>query len=200
MELFRKSPHLVSLAESRAVAAPVASRSMPPTIDKHLLDYLRVLVKRRWTAVSVLVLSLALAAAHLYTAVPIFQTAVQILIEHETQNTFSLQDSVAKDRETTDYYNTQYTILQSRSLAKRAIEESNSWKQPELVGGKGAAPSGIVEAVKNTRRHTHRQAQETQRPNDRSVSTSRRRAAASRRRSRQSHQGRRRNTGAGSRD
>ena len=150
MDLFRKSPHLVSIAESRAVATPVASRSAPPTIDKHLLDYLRVLVKRRWTAMTAAVLSLAIAAAHLYGAVPIYQTAVQILIEHETSTQFSLQDSVAKDRETTDYYNTQYTILQSRALAKRAIESRNAWKHPELVGGKPSGPDGIVEGVKNT--------------------------------------------------
>ena len=145
MGLFRKSPQLVSLADSRVTSRDDRSRSVPPTLDKHLRDYLRVLVKRRWMVLAVLVAALGLAAAHLYTAVPIYQAVAQILIEHESQNTFSLQDSVAQDRETTDYYNTQFTILRGRSLAKRAIDQTNSWKHPELVGGKDAPPSGIIQ-------------------------------------------------------
>src|SRR4051812_45802463 len=110
---------LVSLSESRgAIAAPVA----PPTLDKHLTDYLRVLVRRRWTALITLAVALALAGIQLALAVPIYEATVQILIEHENKEQFSLQQGVAADRETTDYYNTQYTILQSRSLAARTLE------------------------------------------------------------------------------
>ena len=147
MPLFRKSPQLVSLADSRVTTGDDRSHSVPPSLDKHLRDYLRVLVKRRWLVLLVLVASLGLAAAHLYTAVPIYQAVVQILIEHESQNTFSLQESVAQDRETTDYYNTQFTILRGRSLAKRAIDQTNNWENPVLVGGKDAAPSGIVQVT-----------------------------------------------------
>jgi succinoglycan biosynthesis transport protein ExoP len=130
--MFQRSTQLVSMAEARgSIARP---QSSPPTLDKHLLDYLRVLVKRRWTAASGLLLALLAAALHLFAAVPVYEATVQILIEHEAKNTFSLQDPVAQDRETTDYYNTQFTILQSRSLVRRTIDNLGAWNHRELSG------------------------------------------------------------------
>ena len=70
MKLFRKSPQVVSLADSRGSSRDDRSHSVPPTLDRHLRDYLRVLVKRRWLLVTVLVATVAVAALHLYTSVP----------------------------------------------------------------------------------------------------------------------------------
>jgi capsular exopolysaccharide synthesis family protein len=114
-----------------------------------LLDYVRVLVKRRWTAVTALAIVLAAASLYLYTAVPLYEATAQLLIEHENANTFSLKDTVEQDRDTTDYYHTQYTILQSRSLAKRAIDTLDGWNQAEFTDRAGSTgqPTGIVEGV-----------------------------------------------------
>ncbi|MCC7125967.1 MAG: polysaccharide biosynthesis tyrosine autokinase [Acidobacteria bacterium] len=136
------------MAESR----PSVTRIAPPTLDKHLLDYLRVLVKRRWVAVAGIVLAVMVAGLHLYSAVPIYESAVQLLIEHEAKNTFSLEDQVSQDRETTDYYNTQFTILQSRSLARRTIEAMGAWEHAELSGGSAPAnlqPTNVMEGAIN---------------------------------------------------
>jgi len=125
---------------------------VPPTLDKHLLDYVRVLVKRRWTAVIALGITVAAAGVYLYAAVPVYEATAQILIEHENANTFSLKDSVEQDRDTTDYYHTQYTILQSRSLAKRAIDTLDAWNHPEFTdraGSAGPEATGAVEGVMN---------------------------------------------------
>ncbi|HXE80455.1 MAG TPA: Wzz/FepE/Etk N-terminal domain-containing protein, partial [Vicinamibacterales bacterium] len=111
----------------------------PPALDTHLSEYLRLLVKRRWTAVIGLALVLALVGLHVYTAVPIYEARVRLLIEQENQTAFSLRDNVAQDRATTDYYHTQYTILQSRSVAKGAIDAIGAWDNPELAGRMGPA-------------------------------------------------------------
>ena len=96
-----------------------AGPSGPATLDRHLLDYLAILIRRRWLALAALGAALALAGLHLYTSTPLYEATAQLLIEHENRDQFSLEQSVAADRETTDYYNTQYTILQSRSLARK---------------------------------------------------------------------------------
>lgn len=150
MQFPKGSPQLVSLAESRGAVGPPGSRSSPPTLDKHLLDYLRVLSKRRWVAITTLFLAIGLAMLHLYRAVPIYESTAQILIEHENAKAFSLRDSVEQDRQTTDYYNTQYTILQSRSLAKRALNELNAWKHAEFTGDNRSSalrPTSVIEGV-----------------------------------------------------
>jgi succinoglycan biosynthesis transport protein ExoP len=146
---FHKSSRPLSLIESSGTARSPGARSTPPTLDKHLLDYVRVLVKRRWTALSALAIVLAAALVYLYTAVPLYEATAQILIEHENANTFTLKDSVEQDRDTTDYYHTQYTILQSRSLAKRAIDTLDAWNQPEFTDRAGSTgqPTGIVEGL-----------------------------------------------------
>jgi succinoglycan biosynthesis transport protein ExoP len=145
---FPRPSRPLSLIESSGAARSPGGRSTPPSLDKHLLDYVRVLVRRRWTAITALAVILAAASFYLYTAVPIYEATAQILIEHENANTFSLKDSVEQDRDTTDYYHTQYTILQSRSLAKRAIETLDAWNQPEFTDGASSGQAtGIVEGV-----------------------------------------------------
>lgn len=140
------------VGDTQGAAAPggaaFSSPSEPPTLDKHLLDYLRVLVKRRWTAVSGLAIVMGLAGIHAYTATPIYESTVQLLIEHENQAEFSLRDATVQNRETTDYYNTQFTILQSRSVAKRAVETMKAWSNPELNGRGGSIePTGMFQGV-----------------------------------------------------
>ncbi|MCC7009059.1 MAG: polysaccharide biosynthesis tyrosine autokinase [Acidobacteria bacterium] len=134
MRVVSRSSAPISLAESRGAATSAEGRSGPPTLDRHLLDYVRILVKRRWAAVATLAVIVTLAVVHLQTATPIYEATVQLLIEHDTEN-FSLQSGVTQDRETTDFYNTQYTILQSRSLASRTLAAMNAWTHPELAQG-----------------------------------------------------------------
>jgi len=123
----------------------------PPTLDKHLLDYLRVLVKRRWIVLAGLVVTLALAGIHAYTATPIYQSTVQLLIEHDDQSAFSLRQSASQDTETTDFYNTQFSILGSRAIAKRAIEAIGAWNNAELLGRSGPAdlqPTNVLQGLR----------------------------------------------------
>src|SRR5690606_26601179 len=105
---------------------PGAAPPPPPALDRHLLDYVRILVKRRWTALTGLLIVMGGAAVHAYTAVPIYEAVVQLLIEPEDQNEFSLQETEVT-RQTADYYDTQYTILQSRTVARRAVERLGAW-------------------------------------------------------------------------
>jgi polysaccharide biosynthesis transport protein len=147
---------LVARSASRGAGAAPGTQSAPPSLDKHLTDYLRMLVRRRWIALTTVGVVLAIAGIHLSLALPIYQATVQILIEHENKEQFSLQQGVAADRETTDYYNTQYTILQSRSLAARTLDAMNGWTQPELMNA-DLQPSGIVNAVADWATKTIRQ-------------------------------------------
>ena len=68
---------------------------------------------------------------------PIYQGTAQLLIEQDTPNVatldqmFQSQDAWFND----DFYQTQYRILQSRSLAKRAIDSMKLWDAPRLGNG-----------------------------------------------------------------
>src|ERR1700729_3001213 len=48
--------------------------------DRHLGDYLRVLVKRRWTAITAFLLVFVTITVYTFTATPIYEVRTQILI------------------------------------------------------------------------------------------------------------------------
>ena len=87
--------------------------------ERHLMDYVRVLYKRRWVAIPAFLIVFAVGAINSYRKVTIYEARTQILIEKDTpkvgtlETMFQQTDGWYND----DFYRTQYRILQSRSLA-----------------------------------------------------------------------------------
>lgn len=107
--------------------------SFVPREQWHFVDYLRLLSKRRWTAIPALLVIVIGVAVTTYQATPIYEARAQLLIEAETQNIVTFQEVVEQERATVEYYTTQYKILQSRALARTTIEKLKLWNHPELV-------------------------------------------------------------------
>lgn len=103
-----------------------------PADEPHLLDYARVVVKRRHIALTSFVVVLLMAAVYSFTATPIYEGRVQLLIEADNPNVVSFKEVIDEGQTRTDYYQTQYKLLQSRTLAKKAIESLKLWDNPEL--------------------------------------------------------------------
>lgn len=87
-----------------------------------LRDYFRVLMKRRWTIISVFMLVVLTVAIHTFTATPIYQATSRVVIEKENPNLVSIQEVMAVDATGSDYYQTQYKILESRAVAREVIK------------------------------------------------------------------------------
>ncbi len=120
-------------------AAGRSSGSMPPqelTIpETHLGDYMRVVYKRRWLAATTLFLVVVTAIVYTFTATPVYEARAQLLIEVENPNVVSFKEVIEQDKATSDYYQTQYRILQSRTLARRTLSKLNLWGQFQPVPG-----------------------------------------------------------------
>src|SRR5882672_11069500 len=95
--------------------------------EVHLSDYLRVLYKRRWPALTVFLVVFTSTCIFTFTATPIFNARVQILIEKEASNVVTFKEAVEQNQVTDDYYQTQYKILQSRALARRTLDSLQLW-------------------------------------------------------------------------
>jgi capsular exopolysaccharide synthesis family protein len=104
-----------------------AGTTMPEREALHLSDYLKVLVRRRWTALSAFLLVMIATVVYTFTATPIYRARVQLLIENENPNVVSFKEVINQEKSTNDYYQTQYRILQSRSLARRALNQLDLW-------------------------------------------------------------------------
>ena len=86
-----------------------------------LRDYLRVLIKRRWSIITFFTITVLVVAIHTFTATPIYQASSRIVIEKENPNLVSIQEVMAVDTTGSDYYQTQYKIIESRTVAREVI-------------------------------------------------------------------------------
>lgn len=88
----------------------------------HLHDYLAVLNKRKWLVFSFMSALILVVTFISLNKRPIYQASCQLLIEKERPEAVSFQEAIGIDTVDNDYYQTQYKILHSRSLAKKVVD------------------------------------------------------------------------------
>ena len=124
---------------------PAASERVPVVayeVDRfHVADYLRVVYRRRWLAATVFLLVFLSAFIYAVTATPVYEATVRLQIEIETPNVTPFREVVPNSRwgMRTEFYRTQYEILQSRSLARTTMDRLALWDHPVLAPASGTA-------------------------------------------------------------
>jgi succinoglycan biosynthesis transport protein ExoP len=89
--------------------------------EVNLLDYWRVIWKRRWTVAAFALIVIAVAAFRTFTVAPTYTAKGTLLIEKEP-NILTFEEIFQIETFRDDYYQTQYKLLQSRALAENVIE------------------------------------------------------------------------------
>jgi succinoglycan biosynthesis transport protein ExoP len=97
-----------------------------------LRDYLRVIQKRRWTVITVFAVVVITVAIHTFTATPIYEATARLIIDKENPNVVSIQEVMSVDASGSDYYQTQYKIIESRAVAREVIRRLNLEKSEEF--------------------------------------------------------------------
>jgi succinoglycan biosynthesis transport protein ExoP len=113
---------------------PQENPAPAPSAQKHVLDYLRVLHKRRVPALIAFFLIMAAGAAYIWSATPIYEARVQLMIETERPRVVVFKDTVETDTDKADYQQTQHRILMSRGLATRVMDSLSLWDRAEFAG------------------------------------------------------------------
>ncbi len=126
---------------------PSAPGAHGPAEEKHISDYVRALYKRRWIAIPVFLTVFIFGIVNTLRETPIYEAHVQLLIESDTPKVAKLDQMFDSSG---GYYDddmrqTQYRILQSRTLAKRTIDAMQLWDAPRL--GHGPEPTGSISLV-----------------------------------------------------
>ncbi|MEW6378543.1 MAG: polysaccharide biosynthesis tyrosine autokinase [bacterium] len=117
----------------------------------HLRDYWRVIVKYRWTVITLFTISLITVAIVTFHTRPVYKSTVQVLIDKENPNILSIKEVMSLDAQDLDYYQTQYKILQSRSLAKVVIDTLALARHREFIGHRGDENNqGLLAAIGNS--------------------------------------------------
>lgn len=98
---------------------------------EHLFhEYLGILIKRRWTALAVVIVFVATAALHSFLATPIYKATTQLLIERQTPRLLESRETSFYDAQNQEFYHTQYKLLQSRSLAQKVADKLDLKNSP----------------------------------------------------------------------
>jgi polysaccharide biosynthesis transport protein len=122
--------------------------SNPTPQEVNLRDYWRVLVKHRWIVITFLLVVVTTVTIYSLTMIPIYRATAQILIEKTNPNVLSFQEMVAMDPSGTDFYQTQYKILESRSIAEEVINRLGLAQHPEFKPREKKQENFISEVIK----------------------------------------------------
>jgi capsular exopolysaccharide synthesis family protein len=114
--------------------------------EVHLRDYLYVVRKRRKPIGFFFLLMLLAALLLTFFGKVIYRAEATILIERENPNVVDFKEVMAFDASTTDYYQTQYQMLKSRTLIERLIEDQKLVEDSYLQGLKKGAIRGMIQS------------------------------------------------------
>jgi polysaccharide biosynthesis transport protein len=82
-------------------------------------EYLDVIMRRRWIIISFTVILCTLALIRGFLMKPVYEGTIRILIEKQAPKVVKMDEVTPMDFSAREYYQTQYKILQSRSIAEK---------------------------------------------------------------------------------
>lgn len=141
-------------ASPPAVPATVNVPAYPVAVEETdalpLLEYWRIILKRRWTIVSILLLVFVTGAIWTLKQPRVYRAKAVLQIDRENQNIVTFGDLV--NLESDDLYlETAYKVLQSRTLARLVIDKLQLDKVPEFAGApKTANSAGSAPALSSS--------------------------------------------------
>jgi len=128
-----------------------ASKTDRKEID--LLEYVRVVIRRKWVVVTFAAVLVALAAVLSFTRTPLYRATATLLIDEPGSSMINIQDvlnagAYYRSDYLGTYFNTQLRLLTSRSLAERVSKRLNLAARPEFRAGAGSK-SGLLAGLKS---------------------------------------------------
>ena len=108
------------------------------------VHYLQIVYRRRYIVTTVFLAVVLSAALYTFTAVRVYEGTAQILIERVNPNVVSFQQVLEQNELSDDYYETQYRILQSRTLARLVIDQLDLWEHPQFTQSQRITPRQIL--------------------------------------------------------
>ena len=92
----------------------------------NLLELWRVLVKRKWTILTFFVIVVTAVITATFLQTPIYRATITLQIERQVPKVVEFQNAAPVDSTSSgDFYQTQYELLKSRSLAERVLDQLN---------------------------------------------------------------------------
>lgn len=118
----------------------------PQPQEFNIRDYWQILVRRRWLIYTCVLVTTVAAAVSSFLATPTYRSTCVVSIERSGARILS-KDLAAVEPSWMDYqnfYNTQYRIIGSDEVLRRAIDRLELMKRNDLPGGNPGETSGLA--------------------------------------------------------
>jgi succinoglycan biosynthesis transport protein ExoP len=99
----------------------------------HLRDYWRVIRKRKWMILVLILIAVVITSVKLFTTRSVYRGTATIQINIETAQIIDFKEIFTVNTWAMDFYQTQYKILESRNLARRVIRSLNLSEHPDFL-------------------------------------------------------------------
>jgi uncharacterized protein involved in exopolysaccharide biosynthesis len=111
----------------------LTSDSALPHENVNLRHYWHVILERLWLVIAAFISVFVLSLIYLAKAQSIYQAVARIQIDRESDNILNLKEALSFDRGETDYLQTQYKNLKSRTLIESVITQLHLDKDERYV-------------------------------------------------------------------
>jgi capsular exopolysaccharide synthesis family protein len=141
------------LVPSRELSDPAGHFAATSEQESFLRRFWRVLVKRRWVVLGVIFASLLAGITAAMLTQPIYGATVSVEIARATEEVIELgqEKSRAPAGADAEFYQTQYTLLRSRSLAEGVVRDLRLAQNEDFLAGYGASSVADLPANAATR-------------------------------------------------
>jgi polysaccharide biosynthesis transport protein len=140
---------LKSLPDYKTIDAEIAAEGD----EGDLLDYWRILVKRRWIIASMTLMVLVVTAIGTWSSAPIYRATIKIQIDPEQTGILPFKETMdpgSNYAQSQEYLQTQFKVLASQTLADRVIRvlklESHPIFQSEDAGSAASWPRRLFQS------------------------------------------------------
>jgi polysaccharide biosynthesis transport protein len=131
--------------DTRAYPYYHIEEEQPSAKQFDVYKYLRILTKYRWLIIGTTLTTLLLATAITYLMTPVYRATARIQIDRETMNVVG-KDNLQQDAGNVgvEFYQTQYELLGSRSLAERVSSTLALNNDPGFLSKKNTSLVGVI--------------------------------------------------------
>lgn len=105
-------------------------------MDEEIIDlreYWRVLKTHQYKIIGLAILFALVSILVVFSMTPIYKSTATLLIEPNSSNVVSIEEVYGVGINDTDYYTTQYSILNSRVLIEKVIDKLSLGQHPEFL-------------------------------------------------------------------
>ncbi len=91
--------------------------------EYHLIEYVKIIWKRKWVAITFFLLVVSIVAVKTYYTKPVYQATAQISIKGKSSFMKGMAEVSQIYGGGNIFYETQYNLLKSRSIARKVIKD-----------------------------------------------------------------------------